>query len=326
VLLHRILSVSHFVLLCVALGLNAFGTSVVLGNNPEEIAGFVGQWVAEVIAWTTPAYLLAANAGNAGFTGSLKGLIVLFFAIVEVAIFLTFWIGYSDVFYNPTVSTTWVASQIAAIVFITLDFVVVLALVVVTFCTQTATSLDTTRKVSGIAVIALVVEIICLGVILGVFYIWIGILDVVITTTTVSTVATTTTTVVNATITTALATTSPIPPGGTVELVLRQVGQFVAFALWTTPGCLLVIRSREGGMLSQDMFWNVVTIVTQMFNLIMAVFVSLGSKAPLFAPAAVAVSFGCFYALDLMLLFGLTFKLRAKEESWDRSNDYLYRN
>ncbi len=33
---------------------------------------------------------------------------------------------------------------------------------------------------------------------------------------------------------------------GVPELVVRQVGQFVAFVLWTTPGWLLVIRSKEG--------------------------------------------------------------------------------
>jgi hypothetical protein len=110
------------------------------------------------------------------------------------------------------------------------------------------------------------------------------------------------------------------------ELVLSNVGHFVGFALWTSPGALLVIRSREGGMLSQDMLWNVVSIVTQAFNLVMAVFVALGSKAHLYAAAAIAVSFGCFYALDLILLFVLTFKHKAKEESWDRSSDYMYQN
>lgn len=225
-------------------------------------------------------------------------------------------------------SHSWVASQIAALVFITLDFVVVMALLVLTLCTQTATSLDTTRSVSGVAVVALIAQIVCLAVVLGVFYIWIGILEAVVPQFTTPTLATTTTVttapLINATTiasTTLSYTTAPIT---TPELILRQVGQFVAFALWTSPGSLLVIRSREGGMLTQDVFWNVVSLLTQTLNLVMAVFVSLGSKAHLYAPAAVAVSFGCIYALDLILLFVLTFKQKAREESWDRSNDYLY--
>lgn len=244
---------------------------------------------------------------------------------MEIAIFLTFWIGYSPVFFNPVaVSSAWVATQIAALVFITLDFVCVLALLVLTFCTQTATSLDTTRRTSGVAVIALVVEIICLGVILGIFYIWIGVLEAALPGQ-FSTTSTTllTTTVANATTTTAAATTTPV---ALPELVLSNVGHFVGFALWTSPGALLVIRSREGGMLSQDMLWNAVSILTQAFNLVMAVFVALGSRAHVYAAAAIAVSFGCFYALDLVLLFVLTFKLKAKQETWDRSSDYLYQN
>ena len=129
-----------------------------------------------VIAWFTPAYLLAANAGNAGFTKMMKALVVVFFLIVELAIFLTFWVGYSQVLFNPLVSETWVASQIAALVFITLDFTVVIALIVVTLCTETATMLDARRSVSGACLIALLAEIVCLAVILGVYYIWIGIL------------------------------------------------------------------------------------------------------------------------------------------------------
>lgn len=287
-----------------------------------------------MIAWTTPAYLLAANAGNAGFTSSLKGLVIMFFIVVEMAIFLTFWVGYSPVFYNPSISQDWIASQIAALVFISLDFVVVVVLIVLSVCTETATSLDTTRRISGLSVIALVGQVICLGVILGVFFIWIGIIEQIVpqfTTTTASTTVSTTTVLANITTavtnmtstTTTAATTTPAV--GTSELVVRQVGQYLAFAVWTAPGCLLVIRSREGGLLSQDVLWNVISILAQMFNLIMAVFVSLGSKAPYYVPAAVAVSFGCFYALDLLLLFVLTLKQRAQPESWDRSNDYLYR-
>lgn len=78
-------------------------------------------------------------------------------------------------------------------------------------------------------------------------------------------------------------------------------------------------------MLAQDVFWNIISILTQMFNLIMAVFVSLGSQAHAYAPAAVAVSFGAFYFLDLILMFVLSFKLKAKEESWEKSSDYMYR-
>ncbi len=78
-------------------------------------------------------------------------------------------------------------------------------------------------------------------------------------------------------------------------------------------------------MLAQDVFWNVISILTQMFNLVTAVFISLGSLAHVWAAAAVAVSAGAFYALDLILLFVLTFKLKAKEESWERSSDYMYR-
>ena len=44
---------------------------------------------------------------------AVKGLIAFFFVIVEIAIFLTFWIGYSPVFFNPVaVSGAWVATQI----------------------------------------------------------------------------------------------------------------------------------------------------------------------------------------------------------------------
>ena len=74
-----------------------------------------------------------ANAGNAGFTGSVKGLTALFFIVVLVSIFVSFWIGYSTVFFDSSASTNWAAAQIAAIVFITLDFVVVLALLILTF-------------------------------------------------------------------------------------------------------------------------------------------------------------------------------------------------
>jgi hypothetical protein len=112
-----------------------------------------------VIGWITPAYLLFANAGNAGFTGPMKALICVLFFIVEISIFLTFWIGYSGVFFNPGISQYWIPTQIATLVFVTLDFVVVLALVVVTVCTQTATSLDTTfRKVSGLSIVALLAQ------------------------------------------------------------------------------------------------------------------------------------------------------------------------
>jgi hypothetical protein len=123
-------------------------------------------------------WLVDSTLSLARSSRAVKALTAFFFVIVEIAIFLTFWIGYSPVFYNPVaVSSSWVATQIAALVFITLDFVCVLALLVLTFCTSTATSLDTTRKTSGVAVIALIVEIICLGVILGIFYIWMGVLE-----------------------------------------------------------------------------------------------------------------------------------------------------
>ncbi len=71
VVLHRVLCVVHFVLLCVALGLNAFASVAftTAEESAEEIAGYIGNFVAEVVAFTTPAFLLAANAGNAGFTG-----------------------------------------------------------------------------------------------------------------------------------------------------------------------------------------------------------------------------------------------------------------
>ncbi len=252
---------------------------------------------------------------------SVKVVTVLYFIIVEISIFLTFWIGYSPVFYNPLVSADWQATQIAALVFITLDFVVVLVLIVLSVCTQTATSLDTTRKVSGIAVIGLIVQLICLFVILGIFYIWQGVLEVVVPGFSTTQI---TTTIVNATTTATTIAATTTPAIGIPELVLRNVGQFVALGVWTSPGVLLVIRSREGGMLAQDVLWNIVSIITQVFNLIMAVFISLGSKAHIYAAAAIAVSFGCFYALDLILLFVLTFKLKAKEEVWDRSNEYLY--
>jgi hypothetical protein len=93
-------------------------------------------YIAQVIAWTTPAYLLAANAGNAGFTKPMKALVFVLWLVVELSIFLTFWIGYSPVFFNPQISQGWIPTQIAALVFITLDFGAVLALMVTTICTQ----------------------------------------------------------------------------------------------------------------------------------------------------------------------------------------------
>ena len=97
------------------------------GEGKEKVFSFFGFFLfscLQVIAWTTPAYLLMANAGNAGFTGSVKGLTALFFIVVLISIFVSFWIGYSTVFFDSRASTNWAAAQIAAIVFITLDFVV----------------------------------------------------------------------------------------------------------------------------------------------------------------------------------------------------------
>ena len=69
VVLHRILCISHFALLCVALGLNSFASFAFSETSAADVAGYVGLFVAGVVSWTTPAFLLAANAGNAGFTG-----------------------------------------------------------------------------------------------------------------------------------------------------------------------------------------------------------------------------------------------------------------
>jgi hypothetical protein len=77
-------------------------------------------------------------------------------------------------------------------------------------------------------------------------------------------------------------------------------------------------------MLAQDVFWSVVTIIVQVFNLIMTVFIALGVKVSMYSTAAVAVSFGCIYALDLILMFVLSFKHKAVAQSWDRSDDNLY--
>jgi hypothetical protein len=68
VALHRVLCVIHFALLCVALGLNSFASVVFGDTGPADDAGLIGLYVASVVSWTTPAFLLAANAGNAGFT------------------------------------------------------------------------------------------------------------------------------------------------------------------------------------------------------------------------------------------------------------------
>lgn len=195
---------------------------------------------------------------------------------------------------------------------------------------------------SGVAVIALIVQIFCLAIIFGIFYIWKAILEQYISslTTTASNVAMFTVEfAANMTTTAPQSTTAPgwktseflfgvnsffffsaLP-----DLIIREVGQFIGFILWTTPGWLLVMRSKEGGMLAQDVLWNVISILTQLFNLVLAVFVSLGRVAHAYAPAAVAVSFGAFYFLDLVLMLVLSFSLRAKEQPWEKSSDYMYR-
>lgn len=342
----RILSLAHFVLAGVALGLVNFSDYSTVGVAPVKIAGNIGAWVAQLLAFLTPAYMLAANAGNAGYTALFKALTFIFLLIVELSIFLTFWVGYSSVLWNPAVSESWVSAQIAAIVFISLDFIVVAILAIMSLCTETAAHLEPRRRISGIALIALLVQILCIGIILGISYIWIGIIEATVpgysttappatsssllstsiaptqmTTTAINGTtlsSTTVTSTLTSTSTTSMAPTSPPP---LPELVLTNVGQFLSFGLYTFSGCVLVIRSREGGMLSQDIIWSVVSIIAQSFNLIMKVFIELGSQVALYSTAAIAVSIGAFYALDLILLFVLTFKQRAVESPWDLDNN-----
>jgi hypothetical protein len=91
----RVLSFAHFILLCVAIGLEKFGQAANLsGYTSEEMvrttivnavvvgsiivnsnvccvvvvvvliviqAGVIGLWVSQVISWVTPAFLLASN-------------------------------------------------------------------------------------------------------------------------------------------------------------------------------------------------------------------------------------------------------------------------
>merc|ERR1711991_514617 len=83
-----------------------------------------------------------------------------------------------------------------------MDFVLVLVLAVLTMCTETATVLDRRRNCSGVATVAFLLQLVCLGVILGIYYIWVGILEHVVpglSTTAAPTTLTTTTTALTTT-------------------------------------------------------------------------------------------------------------------------------
>jgi len=289
----RVLSFGHFVLLAVAIGLEKFGQAANLtGLSSTAMAGVIGLWVSQVVSWLTPAYLLASNAGTSGYTKPIKVLSAVYFFVVLFAIFLTFWVGYgSELALGGGDVALWRASDIAAVVFMSLDFVVVVILVVLTLKTPVATSFDSSREVSPLCVVAMVGQLVCLLVLLGVEYIWQGIIL-----------------------------EASLPS----EEIVVQVGQFLAFATWTSAGFLLVIRSKEGGLLLQDFVWNLVTIACHMFMVIMQVFIALGPLAGTDAAPAVAVAFGCVYSVILLLLLVLSFKTRADPAQIDRSSDYLY--
>lgn len=57
-----------------------------------------------------------------------------------------------------------------------------------------------------------------------------------------------------------------------------QVGQFLTFFTFTSAGFLLVLRSKEGGLLMQDVVCNLVTIAVHVFLMIMQGEVARGCK------------------------------------------------
>jgi hypothetical protein len=62
----------------------------------------------------------------------------------------------------------WRASDISAVVFMSVDFVVVCVLVALAIRMPVATSFDSSREISSLAVVAMIGQLVCLLVLLGV--------------------------------------------------------------------------------------------------------------------------------------------------------------